>query len=767
MRLQYLAVAITLSAVSAPAQSLILSKDNIPEIVKALTPEEKAMIVTGRNDFTFGGYDNKDEFVRIIDPSVSGYTQGVPRLDIPGTALVDGPAGVVVVDRPDMKKDHYCATGFPVGTLLACSWDTSLVEKIGGAMGDEVLDYNLDVILAPGMNIQRSPLCGRNYEYFSEDPVVTGKIAAAFIRGVQSRGVGACPKHFAVNSQETNRTEVNEVVGQRALREIYLKGFEIAVKESDPWTIMASYNRLNGPYTQESRELLTTILRDEWGFGGIVMTDWIQKRHTDAQIKAGIDNLQPGYQDQLEDIAAMLKDGRLSEADLDSAVTRMLRYIVRTPKFRKHAYSNEPDLKGHAQIARDAAAEGMVLLKNEGSALPLEGVSTAALFGLHSYDFLAGGTGSGHVVKPYVVDLRQGLENAGIKSDGDMGRMYSAYKSYQNARNCCDRDPDERWYHEPQLMDPEISRMCIKNQARNADIAIITLGRQAGEGNDRRIDDDFNLTSAEQKLIRDVCDAFHQQNKKVIVIINAGGPIETASWKALPDAILAAWQPGQEGGNAVADVLLGKVNPSGKLTMTFPVSVYDVPSTANYPLGNDGGRRLGERPNVDYTLHEEGINVGYRHFVTSGTPVSYPFGYGMSYTTFEYSRPEVKAVRDGFQAKITVKNTGKTAGKESVQLYVTAPDGKLDKPSMELKAFAKTRLLQPGESETLVMNVSNYGLASFDESVNAWVADPGRYTVRFGASSEDIRATAAYTLRHAYRDGVANVVNQVILGGSD
>lgn len=728
------------------AQELKLTEDNVDEIVKALTWEEKAKLLVGRNDYTFGGYDNPEEFVRFLAPSVSGYTQGIPRLGIPPTAMADGPAGAVVVTRPDNKK-HYTATGFPVGTALACSWNTELVEHVGRAMGKEILEYGIDVILAPGMNIHRSPLCGRNYEYYSEDPLLTGRIAAAYVKGVQSNGVGTSLKHFAANSQETNRTEVDEIVGQRALREIYLKPFEIAVKEAQPWTVMASYNRLNGPYTQENRELLTTVLRDEWGFQGIVVTDWIQQRHTDEQIKAGIDNLQPGYQVQLEDIDRMMKDGRLKPEDVDVAVRRMLQYIVRTPHFRKYAYSDNPPLEEHALITRRSATEGMVLLKNEGNALPLkEGVKRVALFGCHSYDFLAGGTGSGNVVKPYVVDMLQGLETAGLEMDKDMQMMYERYKEFGKAKNRLERDPDERWYREPPLEELPVSRTCIDLQARKADIAIITLGRQAGEGGDRTIREGFDLSRTEQDLIRDVCEAFHARDKKVVVVLNIGGAVETASWKGLPDAILLAWQPGQEGGNSVADVLTGKENPSGKLTMTFPIAAMDVPSSRNFPIHGYQSGRGHDRRNIDYTLHAEGINVGYRYFSTAHREVSYPFGFGLSYTTFAYSRPEVKATKDGFVARVTVTNTGQTAGKESVQLYVSAPGGRLEKPALELKSFGKTRLLQPGESQVLTMRVTDYELASFDEARSAWVSDRGEYTVKFAASVADVRAEGRYRL---------------------
>lgn len=734
-----------------------LRADNVDEIVKAMTLEEKANLLVGRNDYLFGGFEELEKAPRVISPSISGFTQGIPRLGIPATALTDGPAGVVVVTRPDNSK-HYTATGFPVGISLASSWDVDLVNTVGKTMGKEALEYGIDVILAPGMNIQRSPLCGRNYEYFSEDPLLTGKVAAAFVNGMQSNGVGTSLKHYAANSQETNRTNVDEIVSQRALREIYLKGFEIAVKESAPWTVMASYNRLNGPYTQEDRALLTTVLRDEWGFDGIVISDWIARRNTVAQIHAGCDQLQPGELVQVEDIINGVKSGELLMEDVDASVRRTLNYIVKTPHFRGYNYNDSPDLEAHAKIARQTAAEGMVLLKNDDNTLPLENVKKAALFGCFSYNFLAGGSGSGNVVKPYVVDMQQGLKNAGIEVTDDLKELYLTYSEFHRIKNRCDRDPSIRWYSAPPLRELALTKISIEKQAKDNDIAIVTIGRQAGEGGDRRIKEDFNLTEAERDLLNDVCDVFHAVGKKVVVVLNVGSAIETASWKGLPDAILVAWQPGQEGGNSIADVLTGKENPSGKLTMTFPIAAMDNPSSLNFPLDGSSSRQGGERPNIDYTLHEEGIYVGYRYFNTVNKEVSYPFGFGMSYTNFEYSKPTVKATSNGFKATIVVTNTGEVAGKESVQLYVTAPEADLAKPACELKSFAKTKLLQPGESDTLSFEVSDYDLASFDESIQSWLSVKGRYVVKFGASVEDIRATDSYNLTKEFTLKVNDVL---------
>lgn len=728
-----------------------LQPDQINQVLKAMTLEEKAMLVVGGNrrvenqgnNGMVGGHAHQV-------PGAAGMTQAIERLGIPATVLTDGPAGVrISPTRPNDSQTYYC-TGFPVGTALACTWNTQLVEEVGKCIGNEVLEYGCDVLLAPGLNIHRSPLCGRNFEYYSEDPLVTGKIAAAYVRGVQSQGVGTSIKHFAVNSQETNRMGVDEVVSQRVLREIYLKGFEIAVREAKPWTIMSSYNRVNGPFTQENRELLTTILRDEWGFDGIVMTDWTGLRNTAAQIQAGNDLMEPGAESQIKDIVDKVKSGALAESDLDICVKRILQYLVKTPSFKGYKFSNKPDLKAHAAVTRNSATEGMVLLKNEGDALPMKEVKRVAVFGNTSYDFIAGGTGSGDVNKAYTIDLMQGLSEVGLEVNQKLANLYKSYQNYQNSITAASPSRGGWFWGKAVLPEMPVSRPVIDVQAQESDMAIITIGRQAGEGSDRTENGDFTLSDTERQLITDVCNAFHLAKKKVVVVLNMGNVLETASWKGMPDAILLAWQPGQEGGYSVADVLTGKANPSGKLTMTWPVNLIDVPSSANFPnVRSAANRPRGGNNKVefqDYTKHVEGLNVGYRYFNTAQKEVSYPFGFGLSYTNFAYSKPSVKATKDGFVASVTVTNTGAVAGKEVVQLYVSAPSGGLDKPARELKSFAKTKELKPGQSETLTMTVTNYDLASYNEATQSWEAPAGKYTLGFAANVEDIRATVVYSL---------------------
>ena len=756
------ACAILLGSISTLTAQVKLQNNNVDEVLKAMTLEEKAMLVVGGNRRIESSTDNGmigGHAQRV--PGAAGTTQAIPRLGIPSTVLTDGPAGVRINPRRDNDSNTYFCTGFPVGTALACTWNTSLVEEVGKCIGNEVLEYGCDVLLAPGMNIHRSPLCGRNFEYYSEDPYVTGKIAAAYVRGIQSQGVGTSVKHFAGNSQETNRMGVDEVMSQRALREIYLKGFEIAIREATPWTVMSSYNRINGPFTQENRELLTTILREEWGFDGIVMTDWTGLRNTAAQIQAGNDLMEPGNESQIKDIIDKVKSGALKEADLDICVKRILQYLVKTPAFRAYKYSNKPDLKVHAEVTRRCATEGMVLLKNDKNrridnekvdyTLPIDNSSTVSVFGVTSYDFIAGGTGSGDVNKAYTIDMMQGLTEAGLKVNTKLANLYQSYKNYQESITAAGPTRGGWFWGKAVLPEMAVSRTIINVQAQESDLAIITLGRQAGEGSDRQEVGDFTLTDVERQLITDVCNAFHLANKPVVVVLNMGNVIETASWKSMPDAILLAWQPGQEGGYSVADVLTGKAYPSGKLTMTWPNNLIDLPSSSSFPnvRPTTGAPRRRGNDKVefqDYTKHTEGINVGYRYFTTTQEAVSYPFGFGLSYTTFSYSKPVVKATKDGLIASITVTNIGKRAGKEIVELYVSAPAGGLEKPARELKAFAKTRELLPNQSETLTMKLSLYDLASYNENTQAWETAIGKYTISFGANVEDIRATAPYIL---------------------
>lgn len=749
-----------------------LSADNIDEVLKAMTLEEKAkLLVGGANNFFNAGAVVGGEATLVA--GAAGTTPAIPRLGIPATVLTDGPAGVRIDPTRKGTNETFYATGFPVGTCLASTWNTELVSNVGKAIGNETKEYRCDVILGPGMNLHRNPLCGRNFEYYSEDPVLTGKIAAAYIKGVQSEGVGVSAKHFAVNSQETDRTKVDERLSPRAARELYLRGFEIAVRESNPWTIMASYNVINGQFAQGSHDLLTKILRDDWGYKGIVMTDWIGIRdglETITEVYAGDDLMEPGQEKQIEEIIEGVKKGKLAIADVDRNVRRMLEYIVKTPSFHQYPVTNKPDLKAHAEITRQSATEGIVLLKNNGT-LPwntqASTIKTVALFGENSYDFLSGGTGSGCVHTPYVVDMVEGLKNVGINSSETLTDIYRKYIDFAKVKFQAERHP-AKWYQlemfgQQKYPEISISPILINNESNKADAAIVTIGRQAGEGVDRDIATEFNLTNDEKQLIFDVCQAFHSVGKPVIVIINSGSVIETASWSGYPDAILCAWQPGEEGGNSIADILTGKVNPSGKLTMTWPIAATDHPSTKNFPsmldfysyqtMKSDGKQISG----YDYTNHEEDIYVGYRYFDTFNKAVAYPFGFGLSYTTFAYGKPIVKVNGNDVFVTVNIKNTGKVSGKEIAQVYVSAPKGTIEKPTKELKAFAKTRELQPGESETLTMKFAKRDLASFDEANSQWLVEAGTYTAHIGTNIADIKGTATFKM-NTYTEKVSEAL---------
>ena len=766
--------------------------DRIQDLISKMTDDEKASMLIGigmpgfdptTNKFTTEGFQGKV-------PGAAGGTFEIKRLGIQSVTVSDGPAGVRIKPTRNNSTATYYGTAFPVGTALASSWNKELINNVGKAMGNEVKEYGIDVLLGPGMNIHRNPLCGRNFEYYSEDPFLTGKISAAIVNGIQSNGVGTSVKHFAANNQERNRMGINAHISERALREIYLRGFEITVKEAQPWTIMSSYNLINGDYTSTRKDLLTTILRNEWGFKGLVMTDWFGGYNSfmapftpnavsdvNAQLSAGNDLLMPGMPSQKQAILENIKSGKLTASIVNKDLTRILELVMRSPAMNNYKYSDKPNLKGNAEVTRQAAAEGTILLKNDNNTLPISSKSTAlAVFGITSYDFISGGTGSGDVNEAYTISLIDGLTNADTKSltnsdlskinlknnsagdlskekntpkkpitsytiDKELEALYQPYVIEQKAKEMDRRAKNGGLLATPKrIVELELSKEIIQKKANTSETALITIGRNAGENADRNVDEDFNLAADEVALINNVSEVFHAQGKKVVVILNIGGVIETASWRDKVDAIILPWQPGQEGGNSVADVLSGKVNPSGKLTMTFPVKYEDTPSSKNW-IGTPA-----ENPSsVNY---EEGIYVGYRYFNTFKVKPSYEFGYGLSYTSFDVAALKLSAATfaNKLTATVTVKNTGKTAGKEVVQLYLSAPAKNIDKPSSELKAFAKTKLLQPGESQTIILTLNPKDLASFVTAKNAWIAEGGAYKVAIGTSSLNIKQTASFSL---------------------
>jgi beta-glucosidase len=780
-----LAASATASAAQAPPPAPAkFDRAKIKSVVAAMTLEEKAAIVVGEGGGGFGpppapgapgapgapaapatpapaaggppaGNGILGTTQRLV-PGAAGTTYAVPRLGITNSVLADGPAGLrISPTRPDDKNTYY-ATAFPVGTLLASSWDTDLVSRVGKAMGNEVLEYGVDVLLAPGLNIHRNPLCGRNFEYYSEDPLLTGKMAAAMVNGVESQGVGTSIKHLAANNAETARTALDTNVSERALREIYLEGFRIAVEESQPVTVMTSYNLINGTYAPESRDLVTNILRGDWGFKGYVMTDWGGGRDPIAQMAAGNDLVMPGRPAQRELIVKAVKDGKLDVKLLDANVDRILNGLAEGPRHKGYAFTNKPDLKAHAAVAREAAAEGMILLKNSNGALPLSGqTKTVAAFGNATYDTFSGGTGSGDVNEAYTVSIAQGLDRAGYQVNADLATVYSNYLKLVKAGRPV--VPGRGLFRYVPIAEMEMPNDLVTSMAELTDVGVVTIGRNAGEGRDRtNTEGDFKLTEGERRTIQQVSAAFKAKNKKTVVVLNIGGSIETASWRDLPDAILLTWQGGQEAGHVVADILSGKVNPSGKLASTFVVDYMDVPSAKTFPGQEIPGAPEPEpaapgaprRPKPSTITYEDGIYVGYRYYDSFGVKTAYPFGFGLSYTTFDYANLKLSAPAFDKRLVVTVdvKNTGKVAGREVAQLYLTAPSKSLDKPVKELKGFAKTKLLAPGETQTLEFVLDARSLASFDPTPSAWVADMGRYEVKVGASSADIRQTGSFTL---------------------
>ncbi len=752
-----------------------LGVDPIDKVISAMTLDEKLDMVIGAAGIDTDASSTIGSSAERV-PGAAGQLNAIPRLGIPAIVVADGPAGVRInPTREGTKQTFYC-THFPVATVVSSTWNTELANQIGKAMGDETRHYGVDVLLAPATNIMRNPLNGRNFEYYSEDPLLAGKICAAVVNGVQSNGVGTSVKHFALNNQETNRTSNNVIGSPRTFREIYLKPFEIVVKEAQPWTIMTSYNKINGTMSSERADLVTEILRHEWGFNGMVMTDWFGGQFAEAQMQAGNDLLMPGKKSQREELKKAIVNGHMSLEIIDRNIRHILEFIMKTPTFKGIEADNNPDLKAHATVTRNAATEGMVLLKNDGNVLPLEGsTKKVAVFGRTAYDFIAGGTGSGDVNHAYVISLTEGLKNAGLKIDKTVQKAYEKYIPAAKAAQKSDTELIGQFMPKKLIDEMQIADDMLAKAAKDNDMAIITIGKTSGEFLDRKVSSNFNLTMAEQSMINGVCDEFHKAGKKVVVILNVCGPVETASWTSKPDAILNVWLPGQEGGNSVADVLTGKECPSGRLPMTWPLTYNDVNNKADFPMpdeisnetisktleGFTDKRTNGSTRNFDYTEYNEGVYVGYRYYTTKNVKVAYPFGYGLSYTTFEKSVPEAKVNADGdITVKVSVKNAGKTAGKEVVEVYVSAPGKDMDKPARELKGFAKTRKLTPGEAQTVEITIPYESLASFNEKDSRWQVEGGEYKVMVADNAADAAPLTATVTEKA---GITETVRPCLL----
>lgn len=711
-----------------------LNKNNIKEVVKAMSLDEKIHFVSGIGmGFTQGSDGPIAGSIGGKVPGAAGATLAIPRLGIPSVIMADGPAGLRI-EPTIVNGEKIYTTAFPIGSLVASTWNTTLTTSVGKAMGNEVKEMGVDVLLAPSMNLIRNPLCGRNYEYYSEDPVLSGEMATAAVNGMQSQGVGVSIKHFAANNQESNRNSVSALVSQRALRELYLRGFEIAIKKSNPWTVMSSYNKINDTYVSENPELLTTILRDDWNYKGMVVTDWFSGRKYANQVKAGNDLLMPGRKQETKKIKEALDEGSLKETELDRNIERILQLVVKTPVFANYRYSQHPDFITNRAIAQQAAEEGMILLKNK-AALPLA-AGKIALLGNASYDTFVGGTGSGEVQSAYTISFYDGLKKAGFSLDENLKKAYLNYITEEKAKR-------PKRVSILDVIKPveefPISEEQLQQVSRNCEAAIITIGRNAGEGSDRSLETDYVLNDKELALIKATASAFHAQGKKLIVALNIDALVEVTSWQDLADALLITWLPGQEAGNAFANILTGKTNPSGKLPQTMALSYNDIPSATAFP-GTP-------KRSPSESVYNEGIYVGYRYFSSFGKPVAYPFGYGLSYTQFEMKKLKAPTkFSKKLNLSVEVTNVGEVAGKEVVQVYLSAPAKSMDKPALELKAFAKTELLNPKQSQTLSFTLTPESLASFDTARSAWVVEAGTYTVKVGNSVENILQTATFTV---------------------
>ncbi|HQI94118.1 MAG TPA: glycoside hydrolase family 3 C-terminal domain-containing protein [Fervidobacterium sp.] len=679
----------------------------IDKVISEMTLDEKVRMVWGAGTSQLGA---------------AGNTYAIPRLGITSMELADGPAGLRLGSLGAAGSHE--ATAWPNPMMLASTWNTSVLAKIGEAIGTEANYYGVDIMLGPGMNIHRDPLGGRVFEYYSEDPYLTGKLAASWIKGLQENGVGATMKHYAANNAENNRMNINEIISERALREIYLKGYEIATKEADPWAAMSAYVKINGTYCSED-EYLNKMLKDVFGFKGLIMSDW-GAYHSPNGYKTGFDLNTPGGSgaDSLKDAIAQ---GIITEKDLDRAIESILNIVIKTNTFKKQIYDKSEYAaktkldsniaKQHAALSKEAALEGIVLLKNDGKTLPLKNIKTVALMGKLAYlsspaDLAKGIYFEGGGSAAVVVDLNEVVSLVDALSSGGL--------------NVVQKTQDGKYLAEGMSTNDALYA------ANNSDAAVILIGRPGSEGSDNPASN-MKLTDEELGLIKNASDAYHSLGKKVIVLLNVAHPIEVDNWDDYVDAVLYIGLPGTYGASAVTDILLGKVNPSGKLVDTWPLEYDYAPTDGNMPT-----------PTTTEMTYTEDIYVGYRYYDLHPEVVKYPFGYGLSYTQFAYksltlNKNTLDLSKDGdkIMVTVTVKNVGDVAGKEVVELYVKANDSKVERPYKELKGFAKTVLLNPGAEQKVTFILDKSAFEYFDEVVHEWVVEQGTYTIMIGGTSDN------------------------------
>jgi beta-glucosidase len=660
---------------------------DIESIIAHMTLEEKSGLCVGASHWT---------------------TRPIERLGVPELIVSDGPHGVRrVPDIHEPALESLPATCFPTASCLAATWNTELIHQMGEALAEECIALNVDVLLGPGVNMKRSPLGGRNFEYFSEDPYLAGEMAASLIKGIQSKGVGTSLKHYAANNQEYQRFSISAEIDERTLREIYLTAFEKAVKQAQPWTVMCSYNKINGTFGSEQHYLLNEILKSEWGFEGFVVSDWGAVRDRVAALKGGLDLEMPGPQARrVKAVVDAVRAGELDEAALDEAARRILRIVFKAQETPKQGSF---DVDAHHELAHQVAAEGMVLLKNNGL-LPLKDQQHIAVIGRSAESAHFQGGGSSHINATQVAVPFKELQTQAGTAELTYAAGYPADNSFRQ-----------------DLIDQAVTL------ASAADVAVLYIALptfKESEGYDRT---DLDLTDQQVALIKAV--AKIQPN--TIVVLNNGAPIAMSSWIDDVAAVLEGWMMGQAGGVAIAAVLFGKVNPCGKLAETFPLKLADTPAYLNWP-GDAGVVRYGE-----------GLFIGYRYYDAKQMPVLFPFGYGLSYTTFAYSNARVSAKSfkdvDGLTVSVDVTNTGKVAGKEIVQVYVHDQTSTLVRPEKELKGFAKVAL-QPGETKTVSIKLDFRAFAYYHPEYKRWITEDGEFDILIGASAADIRHTLTVTL---------------------
>jgi beta-glucosidase len=656
----------------------------LPSIIARMTLEEKAALCTGASAWS---------------------TTPVEHLGVPEMIVADGPHGVRrLADIHSIARQSLPATCFPTASCSASTWDVDLIRQMGEALAEECIALNVDVLLGPGANMKRSPLCGRNFEYFSEDPYLAGEMAGSFIKGLQSKGVGASLKHYAANNQEFERLSISAEVDERTLRELYLPAFEKAVKEAQPWTVMCSYNKVNGVLASEHHTLLTKILKEEWGFEGLVVSDWGAVRDRVASLRGGLDWEMPGPRDRrVEAVVEAVRSGALAEATLDESVRRILRIVF---KAREVPKGGSFEVEAHHGLARKIAAEGMVLLKNEPlpqqtPLLPLKGQQQIAVIGRSAQAAHFQGGGSSHI-NPTRVDVP--FEELQSRAHGAELTYAEGYPADDSLRQ--------------DLIDEAVG------VAQSADVALLYIALPTeSEGYDRT---DLDLTAQQVALIQAVA----KVQPKTVVVLNNGAPVAMSAWIDAVPAVLEGWMMGQAGGGALADILFGEVNPCGKLAETFPLKLPDTPAYLNWPGG--AGR----------VLYGEGLFIGYRYYDAKELPVLFPFGHGLSYTTFAYSHAQVSAETfrdvDGLTVTVDVTNTGDMAGKEIVQVYVHDRASGLVRPEKELKGFAKVAL-QPGETKPVAIRLDFRAFAYYHPKYEQWITEDGEFEILIASSADDIR----------------------------